>query len=55
LSWCGCKEETKEKAARPRETKAQQSSTRSGELESAAREEGSQREIRRTFKMLREV
>jgi len=66
LSWCGCKE----RAVRPREAKAQQSGTRSGELESAvreresgaptkrksaAREEGSQQEVRRTFKMLREV
>jgi len=55
LSWCGCKgkkveggapTERKsaarvEKAAWPRETKAQQSSTRSGEPESAAREGGS--------------
>jgi len=40
---------------RPREAKAQQSSARSGEPESAAREGGSQREVRRTFKMLREV
>ena len=39
----------------PREAKAQQSSTWSGELESTARERGSQREVRRTFKMLREV
>ena len=44
-----------EKAARPREAKAQQSGARSGELESTAKEEGSQKEVRRTFKMLREV
>jgi len=51
MKWCGCIG----KAAQPREAKAQQSSTQSGELESAAKEGGSQREIRRTFKMLREV
>jgi len=69
MSWCGCKGKRKEsgtpterksaarveKAARPREAKVQQSGVRSGELESAAREGGSQKEVRRTFKMLREV
>jgi len=69
MSWCGCKgkrEESSapterknaarvEKTARPREAKAQQSGAWSGEPESAAREGGSQKEIRRTFKMLREV
>jgi len=44
-----------EKAARPREAKAQQSGARSGEPERAAREGGSRKEVRRTFKMLREV
>jgi len=44
-----------EKAAWSRETKVQQSSAWSGELESATREGGSQQEVRRTFKMLREV
>jgi len=39
----------------PREAKAQQSGTRSEEPESAAKEGGSQKEVRRTFKMLREV
>ena len=43
------------KAVRPREAKAQQSGARSGEPESAAREGGSQKKVRRTFKMLREV
>jgi len=43
MSWCGCKGEKK------------QSSTRPGELESIARERSSQQEVRRTFKMLREV
>jgi len=39
----------------PREAKAQQNSTQTGDLESTAKEGGSQREVRRTFKMLREV
>ena len=69
LSWCGCKRKKVEggapterksaarveKVARPRKAKAQQSGTRSGEPESAAREGGSRKEVRRTFKMLREV
>jgi len=55
LSWCGCKGKTEGKAAWSREAKAQQSGTRSGELESTAREGGSRKEVRRTFKMLREV
>ena len=55
MSWCGCKGKREvggapterkstarvEKAARPREAKAQQSGARSGEPESAAREGGS--------------
>jgi len=44
-----------EKAAWPREAEAQQSGAWSGELESAAREGGSREEVRRTFKILREV
>jgi len=69
LSWCGCtgkkveggapteRKSTArvEKAAWPREAKAQQSSVRSGELECTARERGSRKEVRRTFKILREV
>jgi len=70
MSWCECrggKEQsgmqardsrsaTKEKkAVRSREAKVQQSSIRSGEPESTAREGSSQQEVRRTFKMLREV
>jgi len=39
----------------PKEVKAQQSGAQLGEPESAAKERGSQREVRRTFKMLREV
>jgi len=70
MSWCRCKggkEQSgtrardsrsvarEEKVAWPGEAKAQQSGTQSGELESAAREGGSQQEVRRTFKILREV
>jgi len=70
MSWCGCrggKEQSsaqakdsrsaarEEKAARPREAKVQQSGARSGELEGTAREGGSRKEVRRTFKMLREM
>ena len=55
MSWYRCKEKTEKKAVWPREAKAQQSSTQTGDLESTAKEGGSQREVRRTFKMLREV
>jgi len=55
LSWCRCKGKTEEEVAWPREAKAQQRSAGSGELESIAREEDSRKEVRRTFKMLREV
>jgi len=39
----------------PKKGKAQQSSAWAGALEGTAKEEGRQREVRRTFKMLREV
>jgi len=70
MSWCGCKGKERqsgaqardsrsaakeEKAVRPREAKAQQSGARSREPESAAKEGGSRKEVRRTFKTLREV
>jgi len=69
MSWCGCKGKREEsgtpterksaarveKVAWPKEAKMQQSGVQSGELESAAREGGSRKEVRRTFKMLREV
>jgi len=55
LSWCRCKGKTEGEAAQPREAKAQRNGAWSGEPESAAKEEGNQREVRRTFKMLREV
>ena len=50
LSWCGCKGKTEGKVAWPREAKAQQSGAQSGEPESAAREGGSQKEVRRTVR-----
>jgi len=37
IDWCECKEKTEEKAAQPRETKAQQSGAWTGDLESAAK------------------
>ena len=46
--WCGCRGKKKEKAAWPKEAKAQQSSARSEEPESAARERGSQKEMLQT-------
>jgi len=51
MKWCGCRG----KVAQPKEAKVQQSGAWSGELESAAKEGNSQRDVRRTFKMLREV
>jgi len=67
MSWCGCKGKESgtpterkstarvEKAARPREAEAQQGGAQLEKPESAAREGGSRKEVRRTFKMLREV
>jgi len=55
LSWCECKEKTEEKAIRLRKAKAQQSSTQVRDPESTAKEGSSQREVRKTFRMLREV
>ena len=55
LKWCGCSKEERRKAVYLIEGKAQQSSTRTGALKGAAKERGSQREVRRTFKILREV
>ena len=53
--WCGCQKRKKTKAAHPKREKAQQSSAQAGVPEGAAKEKGRQREVRRTFKMLREV
>jgi len=55
LSWCRCKGKVEGKVAWPREAKAQQSGAWSEELEGTAIEESSQRDVRRTFKILREV
>jgi len=51
MKWCRCMG----KVVQPKEAKAQQNSTWSGELESTAKKRGSQREVRRTFGMLRKV
>jgi len=54
--WCGCRRKIRqEKAAQPREAKAQQGSAWSGELESTAKKKVKERNIRRTFKILKEV
>jgi len=53
--WCRCRGKKEEKAARPREAKVQQGGAQSGEPESAAKEGSSRKEVRRTFKMLREM
>jgi len=51
MKWCGCIG----KVVQPRGAKVQQSGTWSGEPESTAKEGSSQREVRRIFKILREV
>jgi len=51
MKWCRCMG----KMAWPREVKVQQGDTWSGELKSTAKGGDSQREVRRTFKILREV
>ena len=43
------------KVVRPKRGKAQQSSAWTGVLEGTAKEKGRQREVRQTFKILREV
>jgi len=53
--WCGCQGRREEKVAWPREAKAQQSSIWSGEPESIAEEKEKEKDIRRMFKILREV
>jgi len=55
LSWCGCKGKIEGRVAWPREAKVQQSSAQSGEPESTAKERGNRKEVKRTFKMLREM
>jgi len=53
--WCGCQKRKKEKAVWPREAEAQQGDTWSKEPESIAKEKEKERNIRGTFKILREV
>ena len=53
--WCGCQKRRKTEVVCPKKEKTQQSGTQVRALESAAKEEDRQREVRRTFKMLREV
>jgi len=53
--WCGYQKRKEKEAVWPREIKVQQSGIWSGEPESAAKEKNSQREVKRTFKILREV
>jgi len=53
--WCGCQKRKETEVVRPKRGKVQQSSTWAGVLGGTAREEGRQREVRQTFKILREV
>jgi len=53
--WYGCRGKREEKAVWPREAKTQQSSTRSGEPKNTAKKEVKERDVRRIFKILREV
>jgi len=53
--WCGCQKRKETEVACPKRGKVQQSSIWVGAPESAAKEEGRQREIKQTFKILREV
>ena len=53
--WCGCQKRKETEAVHPKREKAQQSGTQAGVLEGTAKEKGRQREVRQTFKILREV
>jgi len=53
--WCGCQKRKETEVACPKRGKVQQSSAQAGVLGGTAREEGRQRDVRQTFKMLREV
>jgi len=58
ISWCGCRGGKEQSGARARDLRGAAKERESGvptERKSAAREGGSQQEVRRTFKMLREV
>ena len=52
---CGYSKGEERKMACPKEGKAQQSSIQARALENIAKQESSQRKVRRTFQMLREV
>jgi len=53
--WCRCQKRRETEAVCPEKGKAQQSGTWAEVLEGIAKEESRQREVRQTFKMLREV
>ena len=53
--WYGCQKRIETKVACPKRGKAQQSGAWTGVLEGTAKEKGRQREVRQTFKILREV
>jgi len=53
--WCECQKRKEIEVVHPKRGKVQQNSAQAGVLGGAAREEGRQREVRQTFKMLREV
>ena len=53
--WYGCQKKKEIGVTYPRRGKAQQSGTWAGVPEGTAKEESKQREVRRTFKMLRKV
>ena len=53
--WCGCQKKEEVEVTHPKRRKVQQSGAWAEVPESAVKEEGRQREVRRTFKMLREV
>jgi len=55
IKWCRCSKVVERKAVHPIKRKVQQSGIQPREPEDIAKERGSQREVRRTFQMLREI
>ena len=53
--WYRCQKRKKTETACSKKRKVQQSSAQAGAPESTAKEEGRQREVKQTFKILREV
>ena len=53
--WYRCQKRKKTEVVHPKKGKVQQSGTWAGAPESTAKEEGRQREVKWTFKILREV